>query len=82
MVGGAKDDMVLRLEGWLRTSKIDLLVKRIFGCEDLLLVRVRKVVEWFLGSFVFSADVLFVRSFRCCTFAYTLYRCFCVRNFQ
>ena len=64
MVGGAKDDMVLRLEGWLRMRKLDLLVKRIFGCEDLLLVRVRKVVEWFLGSFVFSADVFrsFVRS--------------------
>ena len=49
VVGGAKDDMVLRLEGWLRTRRLDLLVRRIFGGEDLLLVRVRKVVEWFLG---------------------------------
>ena len=49
VVGGAEDDMVLRLEGWLRTRRLDLLVRRIFGGEDLLLVRVRKVVEWFLG---------------------------------
>jgi len=34
VVGGTKDEMVLRLEGLLRTRKLDLLVRRMIGIED------------------------------------------------
>ena len=33
-MGGTKDEMVLRLEGLLRTRKLDLLVRRMIGIED------------------------------------------------
>ena len=34
VVGGTKDEMVLRLEGLLRTRKLDMLVRRMIGIED------------------------------------------------
>ena len=34
VVGGTKDEMVLRLEGLLRMRNLDLLVRRIFGGEN------------------------------------------------
>ena len=34
VVGGIKDEMVLRLEGLLRTRKLDLLVIGVTGIED------------------------------------------------
>ena len=34
VVGGTKDEMVLRLQGLLRTRKLDLLVRRMIGIED------------------------------------------------
>jgi hypothetical protein len=34
VVGGTKDEMVLRLEGLLRMRKLDLLVRRMIGIED------------------------------------------------
>jgi len=33
VVDGTKDEMVLRLEGLLRTRKLDLLVRRMIGIE-------------------------------------------------
>ncbi|KIJ94986.1 hypothetical protein K443DRAFT_109529, partial [Laccaria amethystina LaAM-08-1] len=34
VVGGTKDEMALRLEGLLKTRKLDLLVRRMIGIED------------------------------------------------
>jgi len=34
VVDGTKDEMALRLEGLLRTRKLDLLVRRMIGIED------------------------------------------------
>lgn len=34
VVGGTKDEMVLRLKGSLRTRKLDLLVRSMIGIED------------------------------------------------
>ena len=34
VVGGTKDEMVLRLEGLLRTGKLYLLVRRMIGVKD------------------------------------------------
>ena len=33
-MGGTKDEMVLRMEGLLRTRKLDLLVRRMIGIEN------------------------------------------------